>query len=597
MKLKKLDKLKSGWLYLLLIIIMGALLRFTLINVFPPLLTQDEASIAFNAASIWQTGRDEWGNRLPLIFKAFGDAKQPLYIYLSAPILALTGWGSGQIRLLSALVGTLSIPIFAYFTWLHTKNARWSLLGALLWATVPWSVHLGRMALESNLGLFFFLSGLTLYQWGQPKWNQQKLHLKAGLLFGTTALLALSTYSYISFRLIIPLLLASWIGWQIIVNLIENKQKAAWHKLITTQISWPLLTLAIFLVLTLPGWLMGGSTTRLTQVGLLRSDAIHAIQFELRNNCHLLSYQYHLPFLRPICAGLWNKFTLPIWIIYRNWLYHLQPDFLFFRGDLNVYRNPVLSGSLYIWLLPLYLLGLLQAALQWKKEMPLVLAVAIALIPSSLVDAPQAIRLSALLPFGLLLIVKGGIYLQGKLIKSKKAGEGFFRTIVIAILIWTGFSIPTYLANSYGQSHTWLAYGQQVAYQTAQYEKLDYPIFIDPHLIPEPHIFLAYWNKISPQQYQQLAKKPVTDALGFQRPTQLGNQIKFQLPTEDDLDLQKPFIVIAHQPQWPDSKLWPTMKIVGKITSLNQGFEFGEVYLSQPKLETDQLPTSSPKAQ
>src|SRR6185369_3613607 len=51
----------------------------------------DESSIAYNAQLIAQTGHDEHGEAWPLYFRAFGDYKNPVYIYLLAGIFKLTG--------------------------------------------------------------------------------------------------------------------------------------------------------------------------------------------------------------------------------------------------------------------------------------------------------------------------------------------------------------------------------------------------------------------------------------------------------------------------------------------------------------------------
>src|SRR3989338_9770825 len=51
----------------------------------------DEASIGYNAYSIAQTGKDEWGDFLPIHFRAFGEFKLPVYIYATVPFVAVFG--------------------------------------------------------------------------------------------------------------------------------------------------------------------------------------------------------------------------------------------------------------------------------------------------------------------------------------------------------------------------------------------------------------------------------------------------------------------------------------------------------------------------
>ena len=59
---------------LLLIFIIGLsfFLRIYKVTSVPPSLNWDEVSIAYNAYSILKTGKDEWGDFLPLHFKSYG---------------------------------------------------------------------------------------------------------------------------------------------------------------------------------------------------------------------------------------------------------------------------------------------------------------------------------------------------------------------------------------------------------------------------------------------------------------------------------------------------------------------------------------------
>ena len=50
----------------------------------------DEASIAYNAHTVAQTGKDESGQTLPLYFRAFGEYKSPVYIYILSAVFWFT---------------------------------------------------------------------------------------------------------------------------------------------------------------------------------------------------------------------------------------------------------------------------------------------------------------------------------------------------------------------------------------------------------------------------------------------------------------------------------------------------------------------------
>src|ERR1044071_2254599 len=78
----------------------------------PPGFYIDESSIAYNAYPLSRTARDEYGDLLPLFFRAFGDYKNPTYVYLLAAIFRVFGPSILIARLVSSLAGiaTAAIP-------------------------------------------------------------------------------------------------------------------------------------------------------------------------------------------------------------------------------------------------------------------------------------------------------------------------------------------------------------------------------------------------------------------------------------------------------------------------------------------------------
>src|SRR6266542_6340332 len=71
----------------------------------PPGFFIDEASIAYNAHTISRQGVDEHGQSFPLYFRAFGEYKSPVYIYVLAAVFRITGPSIGAARILSAILG------------------------------------------------------------------------------------------------------------------------------------------------------------------------------------------------------------------------------------------------------------------------------------------------------------------------------------------------------------------------------------------------------------------------------------------------------------------------------------------------------------
>src|SRR3989344_7148639 len=147
---------------LFLIIILAALLRLWNLSDNPPGLTWDEASLGYNAYSLLQTGKDEYGNSWPLTLKSFGDYKPALYAYLDVPFIYLFGLNEFAVRLPSAIFGILSVLVIYFLSLKLFKIKSLALLSALMLAINPWAIQFSRPAFEANLALFLNLLGVYL---------------------------------------------------------------------------------------------------------------------------------------------------------------------------------------------------------------------------------------------------------------------------------------------------------------------------------------------------------------------------------------------------------------------------------------------------
>jgi 4-amino-4-deoxy-L-arabinose transferase-like glycosyltransferase len=98
------------------LIILAFLLRFFYLEKIPNGLYSDEAAYGYNAYSILLTGKDEYGNFLPVAFKSFGDYKAPLYIYYLVPFVAVFGLNIFSLRLSSAILGVAMVILVFILT-------------------------------------------------------------------------------------------------------------------------------------------------------------------------------------------------------------------------------------------------------------------------------------------------------------------------------------------------------------------------------------------------------------------------------------------------------------------------------------------------
>src|SRR3989344_1461504 len=159
------------YLTLLLIVILAGILRFYNLTGNPISLYWDEVSSTYNAYSILETGRDEFGKRLPLLFEAFKDYKTPANIYLTSIVVKFFGLSEFSARFTSAFFGTLTILV-TYFLVLEIlrnesvflKNEKTkkivALISSFLLAISPWHLQFSRTGFEANVGLFFLLTGI-----------------------------------------------------------------------------------------------------------------------------------------------------------------------------------------------------------------------------------------------------------------------------------------------------------------------------------------------------------------------------------------------------------------------------------------------------
>lgn len=178
-------------LILFLIIFLGFSLRFYQLGKVPVSIYWDEAAFGVNARLITETGKDEYGQTLPLFFRSFDDYKLPGYAYLLVPVIKVFGLSEWSVRFPSALLGTLTILTLYLLVKALVKKERVALLAAFLLAISPWAIQFSRAGFEANAGLFFVVTGIWLF------FNNK---------FTSVVSVALSLYFYRSLHIFAPLL-------------------------------------------------------------------------------------------------------------------------------------------------------------------------------------------------------------------------------------------------------------------------------------------------------------------------------------------------------------------------------------------------------
>src|SRR5450759_5162161 len=96
----------------------------------PPGLYVDEASIGYNAWTIAHFGVDEHGIHVPLFFEAFGEYKNPIYVYAVAALVRFLPLTVAVERLPAALFGLAVVGFLTAAAWRMT-GSRMITLGTL----------------------------------------------------------------------------------------------------------------------------------------------------------------------------------------------------------------------------------------------------------------------------------------------------------------------------------------------------------------------------------------------------------------------------------------------------------------------------------
>lgn len=137
----------------------------------PPGFYLDESSIAYNAHTISQTGRDEFGVSWPLYFRAFGEYKNPTYIYLLAALYHLFEASILVARLLSVTLGLMAALLLGILAKQMTGQRRIGMIVGVTALLTPWFFELSRLVLEVAL----YPLALLLFARAAPVINQSKM--------------------------------------------------------------------------------------------------------------------------------------------------------------------------------------------------------------------------------------------------------------------------------------------------------------------------------------------------------------------------------------------------------------------------------------
>ncbi|OGE16336.1 hypothetical protein A3F00_02320 [Candidatus Daviesbacteria bacterium RIFCSPHIGHO2_12_FULL_37_11] len=529
----------QAMLIMIVIIILAAVLRLIVLDKYPAGLNADEAAIGYNAYSLLQTGKDEYGTPFPLSFKSFGDYKPGLYFYLVMPFVAILGLNEWAVRIPSALFG-IGTVILIYFLAKEIFKNRWvGIFSSLLLAISPWHIHFSRGGWETNAATFFMALGIFLFTKSLESFK---------LIWWSLLAFLMSMYIYQSPRLIIPVLLLALV-------FIYRERINSMIRIIETREAIASIIILIFLTIPLiMQFTSGGASERFQGLSFLADSGPSSRVNELRGE-HTNPGSLAVLFLH-------NKLTSYVPEFLGNYLDHFKGNFLFINGD-PLIRNKIPDVGQFYLIEALFLFAGLFILVKQKNPHTKLLAswIMIAPLASSMTyQTPHALRaLNMVVPLSL--VMGYGLWNIGNWLK--RFVNITFIIIITTITVILSFEFIHYLESYYihypkRYPLAWEYGFSEMVTKLNKYESA-YENVVITDRYDQPYILVLFYKKYDPEKYQPQAVLSPRDKFNFG--TVRGfDKYKFHSINEEELKNAKDTLFIGAEQEIPE-----TSKIIDKI--------------------------------
>lgn len=471
-----------------LILFIAAFLRLWKLTAVPVSLFGDELDVGYHAYSILKTGRDYYGNFVPLHFHSLAEWRTPLYLYSAVPTVAIFGISPLGVRLPAAFFGILGIIGIYVLVKELIRREDISLLSALLLAMSPWHIQYSRAGFEVTQLLVFLLFGLYYF------FRSLK---ESKYLWVSVTLLTFTPWIYSTAKLFTPLLF-------IFLFLI-------WSKDILKMVKTDLIKgVVVGLLIGLPiaySTIFGGGTQRAGYTSVFTDPTIEPEVGTARMADNLMRGDLVLGYQPNIWDKVFhNKFTFWSEAITKNYMQTFSFDFLFTNGDPNLRHSIKGVGQFYKVEVIALIIGLiLFFASRVGKRIKIFVAfwVVIGALPAELTrdGGNHATRLFVILPPMILLMSYGLIEPLRKLNKP-------LRTIFLIsyfLLLISGFVFyqHNYWIHNPWESERWWHAGFKEAISSIKEVDKDYERIIISNAGEPAWIFFAGWYEYPPAKWQE----------------------------------------------------------------------------------------------
>jgi len=457
------------------LLVLSLAVRLFGISKIPLSLNWDETTFSYNAYSILQTGKDEYGQILPLQFKSIGDYKNPMYVYLLIPSISIFGLNETATRLPPAILGTLSVVVLFILVYSFFGDLRLATISGIVLAISPWHIQFTRAGADVGVSSFFVILGICLF-------FRRRLTLSLVAFVG-------SAYSYYADKFFSPLIILTLVIF-FYKDLLKNS-----GAFIRALIVASLLILPILYLQFSPGHINKVSITTLLSYRFPK-DVLDKLRQQDGNFLFTVFHNY------PIEYGT---------LIIDRYLNHFSPNFLFIRG-LEDNRQRLESMGMLYWSDAIFLVISLCTFNKWKSRKYLLFILiwlALSPLPSAITRSPVHARRALNMIYPLSILIAMGIS------QIKRTGW----LIIGPIVAWSmGLYFISYVVftplKTYQGSAGWqYGYKQLVNFITPIAGNYD-RIVVDTGF-QGPYIYFLLYQKYPPSSYQPQANLFFTDPAGL----------------------------------------------------------------------------------
>jgi len=478
---------KNTKIILILILGLACLIRFWALDKVPVSLYSDEVEVGYQAYSILKTGRDYYGNFMPIEFHSFAEWSTPLYIYSSIPTVALFGISSLGVRFPAAIFGALSILAFYFLVGQITKNDKIALLSSFVLTISPWHIQYSRVGFPATELLFFLVSGLYFFF--------RSLADKGKWLWISAVFLTLTPWVYSTAKLFTPILM-------LFLAIVWRKELISFSKKYLARAVLAILIIGAPIVY---GTLFGGGLQRFDYISVFTDPTVSGEVSYARLTDAQIEGSARSLLLKIDSRFIHNKYTFWASKIVENFYKSFSTEFLFIKGDVNLRHSIEGVGQLYRIEALALLLGVVSFFLIYKDRQVKALVafwILAGTVPAAITrdGAGHATRLILILPPLVLLISYGlthGFDLFGKNIK-KGLLAGYL--ILLAINFWS-YQHNYWVHNPWYSERSWAAGYKEMIEMAKKYEK-DYQKVVITDADEPPYMFFASYYPVPPQRWQ-----------------------------------------------------------------------------------------------